>query len=358
MQKIRVLQDAIDTYSRRRQHPLKLDDLVEFGRNPTDEKLLKSAFFMHEELQIRLAQMIHELEILPFGLADTESVKRIHSLYVRSFAEIFDLPKPTTNDDAEKFTLLINDIKDRHNHVIETMARGIHELKKTSGVDHIGDEVRLFLDKFYMSRIGIRMLIGQHISLRQPQKGWVGIINPQTSPYEIGQAVARQASILCSQNLGIAPKIEFDGKLDLKFTYVPSHLEHMLMELVKNSLRATVEVHHLKSEKNLPPVKIIFAEGDEDVTVKIEDQGGGIPRSGMERCWTYLYTTAPPPIENTNPYFDDVQPIAGFGFGLPITRLYARYFGGDLTLMPMEGYGTDAYLHLNVLGDHEEVLPV
>lgn len=39
--------------------------------------------------------------------------------------------------------------------------------------------------------------------------------------------------------------------------------------------------------------------------------------------------------------------FAGFGMGLPLSRLYARYFGGSLKLRPMEGYGTDAYIHLH-----------
>lgn len=43
--------------------------------------------------------------------------------------------------------------------------------------------------------------------------------------------------------------------------------------------------------------------------------------------------------------------LAGYGYGLPISRLYARYFGGDLQIISMEGYGTDAYLHLNRLGN-------
>jgi pyruvate dehydrogenase kinase 2/3/4 len=34
------------------------------------------------------------------------------------------------------------------------------------------------------------------------------------------------------------------------------------------------------------------AEGGEDVTVKVSDEGGGIPRSGLARIWTYLYSTA------------------------------------------------------------------
>ena len=34
-----------------------------------------------------------------------------------------------------------------------------------------------------------------------------------------------------------------------------------------------------------------------------------------------------------------------------------RYFGGDLQIISMEGYGTDAYLHLNRLGTSQEPLP-
>jgi hypothetical protein len=39
------------------------------------------------------------------------------------------------------------------------------------------------------------------------------------------------------------------------------------------------------------------------------------------------------------------------------TRLYAEYFGGGLDIKSMEGFGTDAYLHLNRLGSECENLP-
>jgi len=42
----------------------------------------------------------------------------------------------------------------------------------------------------------------------------------------------------------------------------------MIFELVKNSLRA-VQERYMKSDKHAPPVRIIVADGAEDVTIKV-----------------------------------------------------------------------------------------
>jgi pyruvate dehydrogenase kinase 2/3/4 len=132
----------------------------------------------------------------------------------------------------------------------------------------------------------------------------------------------------------------------------------MLFELLKNSMRAVVELHGDKVN-DLPTIRVVISKGHEDVTIKISDEGGGIPRSGISRIWTYQYTTAArQTIRPSSIYYNDFHaPMAGLGYGLPLSRLYARYFGGDLQIISMEGYGTDAYLHLRRLGDTEESLP-
>lgn len=40
--------------------------------------------------------------------------------------------------------------------------------------------------------------------------------------------------------------------------------------------------------------------------------------------------------------------ILGYGYGLPISRLYARYLHGDLVLLSCDGFGTDSLIYLKV----------
>ncbi|KAJ3249452.1 hypothetical protein HDU77_007763 [Chytriomyces hyalinus] len=263
-------------------------------------------------------------------------------------------------------------------------AVGTHEqmqmLKNQEAVENLlPTDLQSFLDRFYMSRIGIRMLIGQHVALAKASSAgsksspdYVGIICTKTSIRDIVTQAAEHAQGILQDTMGVfsPPEIKLfishSGVLgakvdhavdDVHFMYVPSHLHHCLFELFKNSLRAVVETHGLDMDGEYPPIKVIVAEGNEDITIKISDEGGGIPRSGMPLIWTYLYTTAQRQDLEDAMSSEYRAPMAGFGYGLPLSRLYLQFFGGDLKVISMEGFGTDAYLHLNRLSDSTEPLP-
>ena len=223
-------------------------------------------------------------------------------------------------------------------------AQGILEYKRKRQRMQIDAKIQNFLDRFYMSRIGIRMLIGQHIALTDQKHNnepdYVGIICTKTNVRELAQEAIENARFVCEDHYGLfdAPKVQLVCKPDLHFMYVPGHLSHMLFETLKNSLRAVVETHG-QDKEDFPITKVIVAEGKEDITIKISDEGGGVPRSAIPLVWTYMYTTVET-TPNLDPDFDKSDfkaPMAGFGYGLPISRLYARYFGGDLKLISMEG---------------------
>lgn len=61
------------------------------------------------------------------------------------------------------FTDAVIKIRNRHNDVIPTMAQGVVEYKEAYGTDPVvSQNLQYFLDRFYMSRISIRMLLNQH----------------------------------------------------------------------------------------------------------------------------------------------------------------------------------------------------
>jgi pyruvate dehydrogenase kinase 2/3/4 len=60
-----------------------------------------------------------------------------------------------------KFTKLIESIKRRHDPTVTAVAQGVLEWKKARKTSNIGLDMQSWLDRFYMSRIGIRFLIGQ-----------------------------------------------------------------------------------------------------------------------------------------------------------------------------------------------------
>ena len=46
--------------------------------------------------------------------------------------------------------------------------------------------------------------------------------------------------------------------------------------------------------------------------------------------------------------------MSGYGHGLPLARLYAKYFNGDLQIIPYYGFGTDAIVYINKIGNQPE----
>jgi len=262
-------------------------------------------------------------------------------------------PDIRTHEDEQSFRQMIHDIKGNHKTIQQQIATSLRELimaSKSEQADRF--DFGRFLDSFYMSRLSIRMLTGQYMALQEPKDGMIGLIKLQCSPGEIAMDAARDAASLAKYYYGDAPEVEVLGAADLTFTYIPSHLHYIFFELLKNSMRATLEKHDTASR--LPKIQVVIAEGEDEIAVKISDEGGGLKRDGLPRIWTYTYTTANNAITEGNTH---TAPMAGFGHGLPLSRLYCRYWGGDLTMMSMEGFGTDAYVHIHKLGNRDERLP-
>ncbi|KAF9031782.1 mitochondrial pyruvate dehydrogenase [Panaeolus papilionaceus] len=432
-----TLWDKIHHFASFPQTGVSLQQMVLFGQNPSQGTLLKASQFLAEELPVRLAHQVKELDELPHNLHAMPSIRKVKNWYAQSFEELINFPPitlsptirqallsnhssdmhlpeskpnpsladyppsssshnpvngngngngfnklrlrvpmerryfantqhinwpPELQDYNKRFTKLLEHIKSRHDPTVTTVAQGVLEWKKSVNARHIGLDMQAWLDRFYMSRIGIRFLIGQHVALntQSAHEDYVGIICTKANVHDIVQEAIENARFVCEEHYAMfkGPPVQLICPPNLTFAYVPGHLSHICFELLKNSLRAVVERFGVDNEDNFPPIKVIVVEGKEDITIKISDEGGGIARSAIPLIWTYMYTTMEAKgIEGDFRDSDFKAPMAGFGYGLPLSRLYARYFGGDLRLISMDGFGTDVYIHLNRLSSSREPLP-
>ncbi|XP_005471826.1 pyruvate dehydrogenase (acetyl-transferring) kinase isozyme 3, mitochondrial [Oreochromis niloticus] len=355
----------IEYYSRFSPSPLSIKQFLDFGRDNACEKT--SFMFLRKELPVRLANTMREVNLLPDKLLSQPSVKLVQKWYMQSFVELLDYEnrKPEDPHTLNDFLELLIEIRNRHNDVVPTMAQGVIEYKEKFGFDpFISSNVQYFLDRFYTNRISFRMLINQHTLLfgndtNPAHPKHIGSIDPNCNVAEVVNDAYDTAKMLCEKYYSAAPELKIEEfnmkapKRPIQVVYVPSHLFHMLFELFKNSMRATVELHE-NSKEGLPPVKTKVTLGKEDLSIKISDRGGGVPLRKIDRLFNYMYSTAPTPSLEPG-----AVPLAGFGYGLPISRLYARYFQGDLKLYSMEGVGTDAVIYLKALSSESfERLPV
>jgi len=377
---------------------------------------LRNAQFLHRELPIRIAQRAIDLLTLPHGLNRTREVQSIANAYLQYLQQLRDFPVPTNAAGEQEFTKILKEfVMDRHS-IPMAIARGLQSLKddRKAPVDARRlAEMEDALNRFFTARVGLRFLVEHHVlsgndensdALYRKQleaegglellddenyalsegsdQDFCGAIQKNCDPVkEVRRTVARVTK-LCRESYGIAPEIEIvdctpDTDAALPFTYVPHHLRYMLAELVKNSCRASVRTYlsgantqkedHTKHHDNpaggihdapsLPPIKVVVTKGAEDVSIKIADRGGGMPRSVTERIWTFAHSTMNKGEDKNDFGKDEVTGGHIRGFGLPLARIYARYFGGEITVKSMEGYGVDAYLYLPVLGVACENLP-
>ncbi|KAG0285188.1 hypothetical protein BGZ96_010517 [Linnemannia gamsii] len=261
--------------------------------------------------------------------------------------------------------------------------------------------IQSFFNRFYTINLGTRLLIGEHLALHDRGLNLVQRVNPLA----ISKQAIHDAQRVCVAHYGqSAPSVLIlTPNPDISATYVDEFLHRNIYELLKNSMRATCDAHirsgapvtiglspyssvgaggeiNSTARSAMPPVTITLVDGGEDVTIKIMDQGGGLAMSEMDNIWSYVNSvkSRPPPsaqdIASSNisaaadslasmggvaseakDYLD--SPLHGSGHGLPLARLIARYFGGDLSLVSMEGYGTDSYLSLYRNDDHLENFP-
>ncbi|KAI0478642.1 alpha-ketoacid dehydrogenase kinase [Xylariaceae sp. FL0804] len=405
-----VTDDEIADLTGKTQHSLSLADLAKHGRPPLgEEALFSSANFTLSLLPIRLAHRIQALRNLPFIVVANPNISRIYNNYLHSLSTLLPWKHRTiSNIDAEiRFTSVLAELAATHQDTIPILAQGFLECRRYISPA----EVTHFLDRHLRTRIGTRLIAQQHIALHYSSvphfdpaasptacpehPSYIGVIDTALSPAAIVDSCAGFVADICELKYGVRPQWVIDGEPDTTFAFVPMHLEYIVTELLKNAFRATVENQSRRGDSPREPVVITIAPEPPDVgpprltleppaqdkgafrsdaikplddnapgvTIRIRDRGGGIAPEVLPNIWSYSFTTF------SDEDVDDLSAgggsdalsvisaangggssIAGLGYGLPLSRAYAEYFGGGIAVQSLYGWGTDVYLRLKGVG--------
>ena len=340
------------------------------------------------------------MQTLPYTALTNEHISHCYELYYGAFERFRKVPEVRNLDDNDKYCNVLKQTLNEHLSVIPRLAMGVLEIQDTIGPD----QSDLLMKTLLRSRISRRVIAEQHLALTEtfhspwhfptakkppssPEDEFVGEIFLKCNAKEIIEKCAATATALAAKAYGpdvAIPNIVLQGHLDTTFPYIPSHIEYIIGELLRNSIQAVIEQRGLAKP---PPIEVLICEAAQHIIIRISDQGGGIDRSVLPYLWSFakgprrhrrLENLATVP--RLKATMQELQPDAAqqhssgekygsslsslssrppelrLGMGLPMSKIYAEYWAGSLELHSLEGYGCDAFLQISRLGNKNEVL--
>ncbi|CAK5263042.1 unnamed protein product [Mycena citricolor] len=360
----------LELYAAKEANRLTLRQLIFFGRSMNEQRLIKSANYVRTEPPIRIAHRLRDMQALPYIVMTQEGVDEVYEMYWTAFDKLRRYPPITTFAENIKFCSSLSEVLQEHSTVIPNLALGLSLASPHLSADALDS----FLRRMLISRISRRVLAEHHIALSASladktttsKDSQVGIIFPGLN---VQECIERCAHILREPGDHL-PEVIVDGQLGIQFAYIREHLEYIVFELLKNSIQATSLLH----PSNPPPIRATVFSGKDNVGIRISDRGGGLAHTRVSSCSDLfsfshhrnasrlqdgrigalrsasknprgMRATVDEQVdrwqqEHEQDYgSEDEEGRQRIGIGLPMSNIFATYFGGSLDLVSLNGLG-------------------
>ena len=267
-------------------------------------------------------------------------IERIYNLYWDAFERFRQVEPVDTMEKNVEFCKLIQSMLDKHLVAIPYLARGIADSSDYMTLE----EADRFMNETLRSRIGRRVLAEHQIALTNTfldghsHTTKIGVVDTQCSAHKCIQKCAQVASEMFEKAYQRpAPLVVVDGYLAATFTYIPDHIEYLLFELIKNSMRYSIKFH---GDDPLPPIRVTIGMDRSQVVIRVSDQAGGIEKGILDHIWSWTHAA-----KRNLDRLDKVTHLAGkmdeqasfttpLGLGLPMSLVFTHYWGGSGSLGP------------------------
>eukprot|EP00929_Paragymnodinium_shiwhaense_P119910 TRINITY_DN91823_c0_g1_i1.p1 TRINITY_DN91823_c0_g1~~TRINITY_DN91823_c0_g1_i1.p1 ORF type:complete len:408 (+),score=98.24 TRINITY_DN91823_c0_g1_i1:127-1350(+) len=332
----------------------------------------------HHAMKLRMAHRLQDFLMLPYQVMANPNVRQLYETYVSAYNVHSDLEEMKTPEAVDMYWVMLAHMVGQHTGVV-TKLLGESRRQLVDLDPNLAQPFDAFLDRFFMSRIGTHLL-GSHFlqfwppeqpQMRKPGGVVLGVLQ-ETRPASIVKDLAESLSVSPSGH--VTPvDVQVSKDACAEILYIPSHLRVILREIMMNAITASNRAAERRGEQP-EAVRVQVHRGKGGIFFTVSDRGGGI--QDMEGIWHWGSDAAParaqpettcrnsamaasrdadealhgyawkqPSEEEQQSAADSRRPLP-LGFGLPLARLTARYFGGDVRFQTLVGYGTNAYVNI------------
>ncbi|KAG0657172.1 hypothetical protein C6P45_002520 [Maudiozyma exigua] len=368
------IESLIQDYSKKDVPPITFEFLTSYHNQypMTSSELYTLNIQIMNSLLTYTCRQLLTLQQLPYIAILNPKIEKTHELYLHTLTSLLDNKFPYDLYDKSRMKLLMRKFLDDHQDTLQILSEGMTEIMES----YHQDSVFQFLNEHLQNRITMKLLATHYVELisqqeRRPQpksqdllSGKIGIIQQDVPIASFIKRIYEFVNDLCLLKYDHQPiNLIFTEGENIKFSCIPLILEYIMTEILKNSMRATIESSIKKNNESPKDVEIsIFEASANKIMIRVRDYGGGIPQAIEKKIFDYSYTsTTPDNKDNSGKDIDDlhcsvtedqmipgetVHNIAGMGFGLPLCKTYLELFGGKIDIQSLSGRGTDVYITL------------
>lgn len=267
---------------------------------------------------------------------------------------------------------------------------------------------RVIMDQHYSMSQSYNKSVAEGLEQGDKPPDFVGDAFQYISTHDqLHKCYASISRFLESQDADVQiPELIIEGDQDVRFQFMTNHLNYIMTEVMRNGLKSTIEQTKLINKRSsvprkTPPFKVTISNFKDNIFIKFSDQGGGVSLSKLPKVWSFGKTpelaryylqnfhNIPglklpqrlPIVDHAylnNEKITNVPPLQGvlsdlgnlevngqgsmlktlsqrpfqntLGISLPMCKVYADYWNGELSMDSVEGYGTDVIWRISKLG--------
>lgn len=305
---------------------LNLGRLFRLGQQLNAGQAGKAELLLYAQKELQ-TNFVYALQVLN----DTPSFQPITQSLLQSLASLEKLDSSTTCS-----LKLLRELRKEQRSTLQSFAAQMGAVSAASPSEE--DWKQDLTSKFYRANLGSHTLLEELCALLESGKGLVQYLSVESLVNNaLGHTVKHGVRRFGGANLSVALAGNLEKTLTEEKSPLLLHIKPQLQNIVRSLIgQAVYDTLNNKENHANPTIRINVIHGEEDVCIKISDTSGGRSLNSIDDLWKWKW----PAQREVNDC-----PFAN-NHGMVALKIVAKYFGGDLDVVPMEGYGNDTYLYL------------